>query len=30
MMDWLDAQPGGQIVDETVDKAFDVLVEQYS
>jgi nucleoside-diphosphate-sugar epimerase len=30
MIDWLDAQPGGQLVDETVDKAFDVLVEQYS
>ena len=30
MIDWLDAQPGGQVVDETVDKAFDVLVEQYS
>jgi nucleoside-diphosphate-sugar epimerase len=26
---WLDAQPGRQVVDAAVDKAFDVLVEQY-
>ena len=29
MLEWLDAEPGRQVVDEAVDKAFDVLVEQY-
>jgi nucleoside-diphosphate-sugar epimerase len=28
-IDWLDSQPSQQVVDETVDKAFDVLAEQY-
>jgi nucleoside-diphosphate-sugar epimerase len=30
IIDWIDAQPGQQVVDEAVDKAFDLLVEQYS
>lgn len=29
VIDWLDSHPGQQVVDETVDKAFDVLAEQY-
>jgi nucleoside-diphosphate-sugar epimerase len=29
IVDWLDSQPDRQVVDETVDKAFDVLAEQY-
>jgi nucleoside-diphosphate-sugar epimerase len=30
IIDWFDAQPDRQVVDGTVDKAFDVLTEQYS
>jgi nucleoside-diphosphate-sugar epimerase len=29
MLDWLDAEPSRQVMDDAVDKAFDVLVEQY-
>jgi nucleoside-diphosphate-sugar epimerase len=29
IIEWLDSQPSEQVVDETVDKAFDVLAEQY-
>lgn len=29
VIDWLDSHPDQQVVDETVDKAFDVLAEQY-
>jgi nucleoside-diphosphate-sugar epimerase len=30
IIDWFDGQPGHRTVDETVDKAFDMLAEQYT